>query len=250
MNMQDFKEQHDQYWKIIEKQRQIIQSLQKTLTQLTTENEQLVKKNKEYLTQLDNVVHHPLSVLEPILPVPPPRSPYRVHHEQKRPPVLHLAMSNHRVVANPSPPTSRRSSLSPNGKKRESQFEKNIMLKSSKSEPSTPIKPRTPRFESLMMPYQNETNLPVLSNLANIQINVMNSSIHIDEKGKEVPLFTIGVIQQKDSYEIWRIEKTLTDFLNLDAHVRTFCLFVISSISYHNSLVERRYNGSFKKITG
>lgn len=235
MNLQDFKEQNDQYWKIIEKQRKIIQTLQKTVTQLNAENEHLVKKNKEYLTQLDSVVHHPLSVLEPNLPVPPPRSPYRVHHEQKRPPVLQLKTSNYRVVTIPSPPNSRRSSLSPNGKKRESQLEKHIILKSSKSEPSTPNKPCTPRFESLMMPNQNETKFPVLSNLSHLRFDVVNSSIHIDEKGKEVPLFTIVIIQQKGNYEIWRIEKNLNDFLNLDAHVSFFFHFQsFHSSSYQN----------------
>ncbi|KAG2203308.1 hypothetical protein INT47_000228 [Mucor saturninus] len=221
MNLQDFKEQNDRYWKIIEKQRKIIQNLQKTVTQLTAENDHLQKKNKEYLTQFDSVAHHPLSVVEANLPVPPPRSPYRVHKEQKRPPVLQLKTSNHRVVSIPSPTISRRSSLSPNGKSRTSHLDKQRTLKSSKSEPSTPIKPRTPRFESLMMSnQQTKITTPVLSNFSNIQFNVVNSSIHIDEKGKEVPLFTIGIIQLKENYEIWRIEKNLNDFLNLDAHLK------------------------------
>lgn len=248
--LQDFKQQSEQYWKIIEKQRKIIQSLQKTLTSLTTENEQLTKKNKEleaYNPKLDvkSVTHHSLSV-ETNIPVLPPRSPYRVHQEQpKRPPVLSLSLSNHRKASSPLSPqsttssasfeypsitspkrgTTRRSSVSPSGttsrhKKRESQHER-IIMKASKSEPCTPVKPCTPRFDSLMMPQQNETNNPpVLTNLSNIRVKVISSSNYIDGKKKEFPLFIIGVIQKKENYEIWRIEKNLMDILNLDSQVR------------------------------
>lgn len=251
MDLQHFKEQNNHYLKVIEKQRKVIHNLQKTVAQLTAENDYLAKKNKEYLTQFDSVAHHPLSVIESNLPVPPPRSPYRVHKEQKRPPVLQLKTSNHRVSADPLPPISRRSSLSPKGKSRLSQLDKHKILKSSKSEPSTPIKPCTPRFESLMMSDRSEIITPVLSNLSNLQFNVVNSSIHIDDKGKEVPLFTIGIIQRKENFEIWRIEKNLNDFLKLDAHVRLYFFlkkFVYKS-HYRIILVKRGYISTFKKTT-
>jgi hypothetical protein len=94
----------------------------------------------------------------------------------------------------------------------------------SKSEPSTPV-PRTPRFDSLM-PNHEPT---VLSNLSNIQVKVVSSSVNTDEKGKEYPVFVIG-IEQKDGLhnEIWRIEKSLADMNQLDAKVNYLSYFLFS----------------------
>lgn len=325
--IQEFKQQNDHYWKIIERQRLIIQTLQKTVDNLSNENEFLVKRNKELESSMTkpqaiyptpgfdssaHVTHHLLtaeisvetnnnnnSAAAPaattITPIPPPRSPYRVnHHNQqhekgllempKRPPVLKLATSNHSPLysrginavtmvdrdylispgqrntgcaSNPSSPlsatsagsstldnrpsfelysdyssrtsTPRRSSMSPNHqheedngstkrKSAESNNKKHLDIlehKAGKSEPATPV-PRTPRFDSLM----TRDDTTVLSNLAKIQVNVISSSIGTDEKGRDVPVFTIG-IQQKDTLnEIWRIEKSLTDIMHLDTNVR------------------------------
>jgi hypothetical protein len=86
----------------------------------------------------------------------------------------------------------------------------------SKSEPATPV-PRTPRFDSLMT-HEDST---FLSNLSNIHVSVISSSIGNDKKGKEAPVFIIGIQQNDDlKNEIWRIEKSLTDILHLDTNVR------------------------------
>ncbi|KAI7870006.1 hypothetical protein BDF14DRAFT_1879763 [Spinellus fusiger] len=99
--------QNDQLWKIIEKQRLIIQNLQKTLTQVRTERDHLLKKCRDcdpsdqastdssdasipsrigqeeviYSEIQESTLQH-LSVAEqgdslPQGPIPPPRSPYR-----------------------------------------------------------------------------------------------------------------------------------------------------------------------------
>ncbi|GAA5813470.1 hypothetical protein MFLAVUS_006948 [Mucor flavus] len=267
-NSQNFKQQSEQYWKIIEKQRKIIQTLQKSLSSITSENEQLIKKNQELEASMPDVKNVAHLSFEPSIPVLPPRSPYRVHRDQpKRPPVLQLSVSNHHKITSPLSPqsvssnvsfeypavpshkrgTTRRSSVSPNGtafrhKKRESQHEK-IVMKASKSEPSTPVKPCTPRFESLMMPQLNDQNAPpVLTNLSNIRIKVISSSNHIDARGKEFPLFIIGIIQKKENYEIWRIEKNLIDILNLDSQLKH------GSNAYFKKLPEKAISHAPSKV--
>ncbi|KAI7903350.1 uncharacterized protein BX663DRAFT_508315 [Cokeromyces recurvatus] len=111
----EYKQQNDQYWKIIEQQRMIIKTLQGSLAQLTNENEMLTKRNKELKNLIPastsfncttNVVH-PLTEISQASETPalPPRSPYRNSHypvndSQKRPPVLKLVMSNHYRISN------------------------------------------------------------------------------------------------------------------------------------------------------
>ncbi|KAG0173293.1 hypothetical protein DFQ29_008023 [Apophysomyces sp. BC1021] len=94
----DFAAQNDQLWKIIEKQRFIIQDLQKALSKITAERDALLKKNREleqngptpskasdYFDSRHQRHTQPeavLSTTEPCdstSPVPPPRSPYRQH---------------------------------------------------------------------------------------------------------------------------------------------------------------------------
>ncbi|CAM0141385.1 unnamed protein product [Umbelopsis sp. WA50703] len=74
--------QNDQLWKIIEKQRLIIQNLQKDLTRMTAERDQFQSKFEE----LEKKARLPVlslnlpiddEVESPSSPVPPPRSPYR-----------------------------------------------------------------------------------------------------------------------------------------------------------------------------
>ncbi|KAL0094008.1 hypothetical protein F4703DRAFT_1768648 [Phycomyces blakesleeanus] len=106
----DFAAQNDQLWKIIEKQRLIIQNLQKSLVKVTAERDNLLKKSRNHdlddeltstiIPEVDNNHHHidnlersslsssSESLQQPATypefseaillgPVPPPRSPYR-----------------------------------------------------------------------------------------------------------------------------------------------------------------------------
>jgi hypothetical protein len=81
--------QNDQLWKIIEKQRLIIQNLQKDLTRMTADRDQLQSKVEE----LDKKAKLPTLSLNmpldddldsPSSPVPPPRSPYRQNTTKER----------------------------------------------------------------------------------------------------------------------------------------------------------------------
>jgi hypothetical protein len=313
----DYKQQNEQYLKIIEKQRAIIKSLQQSVTQLSNENEALVKKNKELeaskpvgLPGFDstNVTHQTITeitakkelsyrkeavamVTASTLPVPPPRSPYRVNQTSvhpldcsrnnnqavvdlpKRPPVLKLAVSNHALLQSrsakdtadivsqdylnspnkqiPSNPSSPHSSISSTNDRpsfdsdhsstSSTKYSAQASIPSparsetighavdtvtaikSKSEPSTPVKPRTPRYDSLMTQSSSDKSMletAILSNLSSISVKVLHSSLEIDEKGKDTYVYTIGIIQKSDSSEIWRIQKTLQDLLVLDAKVR------------------------------
>lgn len=355
----DYKQQNEQYWKIIEKQRAIIKSLQQSVAQLKSDNEVLIKKNNELEaikpvveaapgSDSTNVTHHTITEMSakkelshkkegPLrptlmagstLPVPPPRSPFRVNHSSsnervhpldcsttnnsnqtqnlmdlpKRPPVLKLTVSNHTMLqprpmnhadllgrdylispgkqtsnhpSNPSSPRSVTSAASssndrpsfdsdysstcstkythafsasiPSPARSETTGHKHMMdypsspiISSkrtsdqhmdtvtgtkSKSEPSTPVKPRTPRYDSLMAcgaqtsSDRNMLETTILSNLSNISVKIINSSLQLDEKGKDVYVYTISIIQKHDSAEVWRIQKTFQDLLVLDAKV-------------------------------
>lgn len=321
MYLEEVKQQNEQYWKIIEKQRTIIHTLQKSLSNLTSENEYLIKRNRELedaapvipVVDSAGVTLHPttIEIASNATPVPPPRSPYRVNqgttqnaHDTngnvkfgqnntahtlvdvpKRPPFLKLAKSNHsplysravkdvntneflnkdyqitpgKIASNPSSPLSIISTGSSSVGNRPS-FESidspgkqmtptkasaspkispvssdrghhhnNILQRNDKnahgitssnpSEPSTPIIPRTPRFDSLMTRDAHAEVPPTtLSNLSNIRVQVISSSVATDEKGKEYSVFVIGILDDLD-HEIWRVQKTLADIFHLDAKV-------------------------------
>lgn len=255
----DYKIQNGQYWTIIEKQRLIIKTMQKSLNQLTSENEMLAKRNKELESSFKNS-SPPLSVegttatstatatTSSSTPAVPPRSPYRINHNHsnhpldtspdlpKRPPVLKLAMSNHaqfqnRAVDPPAGSTAKKPRSKVQHKRNHSQTSNqpnnsassnlNIpVMSKSKSEPSTPAHPRTPRYDSLHSnhPLDSHVATPttataILRNLSNIHVKVI-ASINTHEKG-----FTIGILQKEDGREIWRIEKSLSDLVSLDSNV-------------------------------
>jgi hypothetical protein len=96
----------------------------------------------------------------------------------------------------------------------------------SESEPSTPVKPRTPRYDSLMAhgtqssSDRNMLETAILSNLSSIDVKMIHSSL--DEKGKDAYVYTFGIIQKHDSTEIWRIQKTFNDLLVLDGKVQLY----------------------------
>ncbi|KAI9288288.1 hypothetical protein BC943DRAFT_318154 [Umbelopsis sp. AD052] len=81
--------QNDQLWKIIEKQRLIIQNLQKDLTRMTADRDQLQSKVDEFekKSKLPTLsLNLPLDddLDSPSSPVPPPRSPYRQNTTKDR----------------------------------------------------------------------------------------------------------------------------------------------------------------------
>ncbi|GAN11594.1 hypothetical protein MAM1_0734c11167 [Mucor ambiguus] len=260
----DYKIQNDQYWIIIEKQRLIIKAMQKSLNQLTSENERLVKRNKELESSIKDSSHSasPSPSTEPTTatstatattsastPAVPPRSPYRINHNYsnrpsdtstdlpKRPPVLKLAMSNHAQFQNRAAdqPTStakktsskaqhkRNLSQTSNQPSNSANSKLNIpVMSKSKSEPSTPAHPRTPRYDSLHNnhPLDSHVATPttataILRNLSNINVKVI-ASINTNEKG-----FIIGILQKEDGQEIWRIEKSLSDLMSLDSNLKS-----------------------------
>ncbi|KAK4510557.1 uncharacterized protein ATC70_004988 [Mucor velutinosus] len=260
----DYKTQNDQYWTIIEKQRLIIKTMQKSLNQLTSENEMLIKKNKELESSIKNTGNSastPLSMEATTAtstatattlastPAVPPRSPYRINHNHsnhpldasvdlpKRPPVLKLAMSNHahfqnRAADQPASTTKktrskvqhkRNHSQTSNQPSNSATSNLNIpVMSKSKSEPSTPAQPRTPRYDSLHNnhPLDSHVATPttataILRNLSNVNVKVI-SSINTNEKG-----FTIGILQKEDDREIWRIEKSLSDLMSLDSNLKS-----------------------------
>ena len=257
----DYKLQNDQYWTIIEKQRMIIKTMQKSLNQLTNEKDILTKRNKELessignhlaipLPSSDNSSQHLLSTETPTTttttlatPIVPPRSPYRINHNHsthpldtgtdlpKRPPVLKLAMSNHAQVQNreiDQPIGQKKAKSKVNHKRNHSQTSNNSnnsnnlnipTMSKSKSEPSTPAHPRTPRYDSLhnfeLENVTTPTTTAILRNLSNINVKIIASIINTTEKG-----FTIGILQKEGDREIWRVEKSLSDLINLDSNVK------------------------------
>ncbi|EPB88703.1 hypothetical protein HMPREF1544_04462 [Mucor circinelloides 1006PhL] len=260
----DYKIQNDEYWTIIEKQRLIIKTMQKSLNQLTNENEMLARRNKELESSFKNMSNstlHPLSTETPIAtsiatatasistPVVPPRSPFRINHNHsnhpldtnndlpKRPPVLKLAMSNHAHFQNreadQSTSTTKKARSKVQHKRNHSQTSSqhsnstndnlNIpAMSKSKSEPSTPAHPRTPRYDSLHNINQLDSHVAspttataILRNLSNINVKII-ASINTSEKG-----FIIGILQKEDGREIWRIEKSLSDLISLDSNLKS-----------------------------
>lgn len=258
----DYKIQNDQYWTIIEKQRLIIKTMQKSLNQLTSENEMLAKRNKELessnktssnsasptlSTAAATATSTATATASASTPAVPPRSPYRINHNHsthpldtstdlpKRPPVLKLAMSNHahfqNRAADQSTSTTKKARSKVQHKRNHSQTSNqpsnntnsnlNIpVMSKSKSEPSTPAHPRTPRYDSLHNNSQLDSHVAtpttataILRNLSNINVKVI-ASINTNEKG-----FTIGILQKEDDREIWRIEKSLSDLMSLDSNV-------------------------------
>jgi cell division septum initiation protein DivIVA len=272
----DYKLQNDQYWTIIEKQRVIIKTMQKSLNHLTNENELLTKRNKELESSIsshsvistsnsNNLSHHLLpteatttttttttAAATLATPIVPPRSPYRINHNHgthpldagtdipKRPPVLKLAVSNHAQFQNreiDQPIGQKKTKSKVNHKRNHSQSNNNSnsinnsnnlnipIMSKSKSEPSTPAHPRTPRYDSLhnfeLENVTSPTTTTILRNLSNINVKIIASIINTNKKG-----FTIGILQKEDDREIWRIEKSLSDLISLDTNVKFwFCSF-------------------------
>jgi hypothetical protein len=95
------------------------------------------------------------------------------------------------------------------------------------SEPNTPMKARTPRYDSLAHNNSNSSSNPlnsveermkILNNLANISINVIQPT----HRSKISPTFVISVCRQvrsEEDYPLWEVSKQLSDFAHLDLKV-------------------------------
>ncbi|KAI8329100.1 hypothetical protein BD560DRAFT_451646 [Blakeslea trispora] len=93
-------------------------------------------------------------------------------------------------------------------------------MNESKSEPSTPVKPRTPRFDSLLasgfqsLAAENKTQVP------DVNVKVVSYSLKTCHRGREASVFTIGLFRKEDSTEVWRVEKSLSDLILLDSSLK------------------------------
>ncbi|RCI04691.1 hypothetical protein CU098_012393, partial [Rhizopus stolonifer] len=99
----------------------------------------------------------------------------------------------------------------------------------SKSEPSTPVRPRNPRYDSLMT---NNTvpSVDSIRQLSDINVNMISYSIKTCHRGREASVFTIGVCKKNDSTEMWKIEKSLSDLVNLDSRLKESNPAIISNL--------------------
>lgn len=89
-------------------------------------------------------------------------------------------------------------------------------LHPSKSEPTTPALPRTPRTDSL--PQSDESNS--LTHLSNIEIKIIHYDIDRHKKSSLNEYhFLIGIFQKESANEIWRVEKSFNELIYLDAKV-------------------------------
>lgn len=232
--------QNDQLWKIIEKQRILIQNLQKDNVRLSTESDGLqdhlhtleVRKQEMISAQEQEDVASTINS-EISSPMLPPRSPYRAAKEDY--PSLNT------VVLSQEPEYLRSNTIddlngrsSPTTKHRKAKS-----LASSKSSSSLETRKHSHRFghgsstrSSSPTTFHSSTTHnkqhPYLVNMANIDIKVIGSNIKPNEKGKEVVSFIISVGSLGDDQfdEHWRVEKLYSDFLNLSAKVKTAACLV------------------------
>lgn len=214
--------QNDQLWKIIEKQRSMIQSLQKDNVRLSAERDGLQDKvdilekeltRKQRVTSLlispqtlseiaeqgDVVVSTPTTEL-PIL-MPPPRSPYRAMKSDDFHSLDTLVMSQESDhIRSPTTTMDDLDHNNPSSLEIRKNSTRHSVLPSSRSD--------------------QEDSKPYLESMNHINVKVVGSNIKPNEKGKEVVSFTISVGSFKEEFEErWRVEKLYSDFLALDAKV-------------------------------
>lgn len=253
-----YKKENEQNSLIIAKQKVVIKNLKDSLAYLSSENEKLIKLNNKLEALLKQSVQEPnchntshiVPHVTPDSPAPPPKSPYRIQSKAlesegctkqtfqsgKRPPELKLVSSNKNTlkqnfIPQPNSPLSSCSSAGlddglyrssrPHFSHRDPRIPSETVPKEDRrsqecrSNPSTPLLPRTPRYDSL-------THSNNLNNMNNLYVDVISSTVHIDEKGKEMPLFTIGV-HQNGGYtknKLWNLEKSFHEIQTLDKSLK------------------------------
>ncbi|KAJ2907575.1 Rho GTPase activating protein, partial [Coemansia aciculifera] len=103
-----------------------------------------------------------------------------------------------------------------------------------------------PNHGSMAEPYKHPTK-PPLTSLRNIDIQIKDSRVKIDERGKEVNVYMIDIVQrreisglslqeilvesQQSQVVLWTVEKRYSDFLNLNSQLQ--------SVVYAERLVEK-----------
>ncbi|KAI9262061.1 hypothetical protein BY458DRAFT_458948 [Sporodiniella umbellata] len=212
--------QNEQLWKIIEKQRGMIQTLQKENARLSADRDTLTDK----LDSLEKEWSQPTEEsLVQSGPMPPPRSPYRPQR----------AEADEGSPKEPPIPTPSKSSSSVDRRFRETLPRHPLDTSSELVRPTTPCVKRESAIYSRSMPTYAQTvknaSSPNLTYhqeqpnaLSDLHLRVVGSMIKPNEKGKEVVAFVIaiGTCHQDAFQEKWRIEKLYSDFLHLDAKLK------------------------------
>ncbi|KAG1443065.1 hypothetical protein G6F56_010810 [Rhizopus delemar] len=218
--------QNDQLWKIIEKQRVMIQTLQKENARLSADRDGLTDKLESLEREngckqrVTSLLISPQTLEEmaetqeltpnetPTSPMPPPRSPYRPLKPENDldSPILTPSKSSSSSV------DKRQSSTVRGRSKRES-----AIYSRSLSQHST--KNKNASSPNLTYHEKSQDRL----NMTNIQLKLVGSTIKSNDKGKEVIAFiiSIGSPHQDEFEEKWRVEKLYSDFLTLDSKLKT-----------------------------
>lgn len=246
--------QNDQLWKIIEKQRVMIQNLQKDNVRLSAERDglqdqvnilekEVTRKQRvasllispqtlSEIAEQEDISTPTSETMEIASPMPPPRSPYRALKSDEFHSLDTVVMNQEpdydfngrSSPSSPAPNKSRKSpyvSLSPS--KSASSLEttrKNSHQSILRSDRSA--SPSLNHSSTSLHRQQRQDDHPYFNSMANVNIKVVGSNIRPNEKGKEVVSFSISVgsLREDEHFdERWRVEKLYSDFLTLDAKV-------------------------------
>ncbi|KAI8148180.1 hypothetical protein BJV82DRAFT_663560 [Fennellomyces sp. T-0311] len=246
--------QNEQLWKIIEKQRVMIQNLQKDNARLAIERDGVLDKYQLLEKQLGQKKQRQASILispemlreiaeaddgsgestspvvptivtnlAPHSPVPPPRSPFRsVKPVDGSPPASPVPMEKSRRARV-------RESMMPPPRNNLPEYDPTVRA-------ASPPLPRMPRQSMYYRPPTAEPDeVPTIQEppqpdvridgqppvqMSDVAVKVIGSNIKTNDRGKEVIAFIISV-GRKDQHELWRVEKLYSDFLDLDTKLKT-----------------------------
>ncbi|KAI8364660.1 uncharacterized protein BYT42DRAFT_649328 [Radiomyces spectabilis] len=222
---------HNELWEIIQKQCQLIQELQQDTSQLTIQRDSLhvqvesLEQRLRYVRKRDTMVaaiqRIDGSVQTDSVPVTPCCQCQSVKWDRDELPG-NTIMPN-RPVRSSSPPLLQL--LCTDNSEITCESLLNELARNSQENAENPTTPTSDEPEN-MFPL-NDANLlaPMipasLTNLANIAVNVVGCHLKRNAKGKEVISFTISVATKNPSRELWKIEKLYSDFLNLQAKIKS-----------------------------
>ena len=238
-------QKEEQLWKIIKKQRAVIQDLQKALAQVTADRDQLMNRH-DRCDSLDDVMMSSTSSSSSSStgPIPPPRSPFRQKDDVLPSRVDSLVVEKDVSARSSSLPTRPVSPISSPvnaildkdaqqfARYQESQksWKGSIRRKGDDAWHWPP--PPPPPTKKTLRHVRRASSQPAIStahkknddmenSLAGIDVKVLGSNITTNSKGKGVVSFTISVRKDMDDLtrELWRVEKLYSDFLQLDGKV-------------------------------
>ncbi|KAI8099830.1 uncharacterized protein BX664DRAFT_290183 [Halteromyces radiatus] len=257
VNVEEFNQlraQNEQLWKIIERQRSMIQNLQKENSHLAAERDGLqdnVNSFERARKQRASILFSPEALKamtepdEETSPMPPPRSPYRSNNAQniqkfkinKPPPfVVPMPSVSSPVFANtPTDDSSLSSSFSSSSSYLRpcSPPVGGPTISSSSTTTATTMAQRTGNRSKReissggpMTGAGGTTSSPFAGGITNIAVKVLGSNIRQNEKNREVISFIIAVGKKPDEHnleyeELWRVEKLYSHFLELDAKLKS-----------------------------